>query len=83
MQADKRGEGRAFRLEMLKLSSDQTDTLSIDLRQRRLNGDGRLLAFGHTRGRSRSLEIKSRPSRIQRHRRQPAHEPPLGPIFDS
>jgi len=36
---------------MLKLRSDQTDSVSVDLHQQRLNGDGRLLSFGHTCGR--------------------------------
>jgi hypothetical protein len=34
--------------ELLKLRSDQTDSVSVDLHQQRLNGDGRLLSFGHT-----------------------------------
>jgi len=55
------GVNGRYRLDMLKLRSDQTDTLSIDLRQRRLNGDGRLLALGHTRGRSRSQKKQKPP----------------------
>jgi hypothetical protein len=45
-------------LHLLKLRSDQTDSVSVDLRQQRLNGDGRLLSFGHTRGRLRRRKIK-------------------------
>jgi hypothetical protein len=55
---------------VLKLGSDQTDSVSVDLHQQRLNGDGRLLSFGHTCDRLRSRKIKSRHSRILRHRRQ-------------
>jgi len=54
------------------LRSDQTDSVSVDLHQQRLNGDGRLLFFGHTCDRLRSRKIKSRHSRILRHRRQSA-----------
>jgi hypothetical protein len=32
---------------VLKLRSDYTDSVSVDLHQQRLNGDGRLLSFGH------------------------------------
>jgi hypothetical protein len=32
-----------------ELRFDQTDSVSLDLLQQRLNGDGRL-SFGHTRG---------------------------------
>ena len=59
-------------LQVLKLRSDQTDSVSVDLHQQRLNGDGRLLSFGHTCGRLRRRKIKSRHSRILRHRRQSA-----------
>jgi len=52
---------------LLKLRSDQTDSVSVDLHQQRLSGDGRLLSFGHTCGRLRSQKIKSRHSRILRH----------------
>jgi hypothetical protein len=38
-----------------------------------LSGDGRLLSFGHTCGRLRRRKIKSRHSRILRHRRQSAN----------
>ena len=58
--------------KVLKLRSDQTDSVSVDLHQQRLNGDGRLLFFGHTCDRLRSRKIKSRHSRILRHRRQSA-----------
>jgi hypothetical protein len=44
---------------LLKLRSDQTDTVSVDLHQQRLNGDGRLLSFGHTCGRLRSQKSKA------------------------
>jgi hypothetical protein len=57
---------------LLKLRSDQTDSVSVDLHQQRLSGDGRLLSFGHTCGRLRRRKIKSRHSRILRHRRQSA-----------
>jgi hypothetical protein len=43
---------------MLKLRSDQADSVSVDLHQQRLNGDGRLLFFGHTCGRLRSQKSK-------------------------
>ncbi len=43
---------------MLKLRSDQTDSVSVDLHQQRLNGDERLLSFGHTCGRLRGRKIK-------------------------
>ena len=36
--------------QLLKLRSDQTDCVSVDLNQQRLNGDERLLSFGHTCG---------------------------------
>jgi hypothetical protein len=39
---------------LLKLRSDQTDSVSVDLHRQRLNGDERLLSFGHTCGRLRS-----------------------------
>src|ERR1700693_1023663 len=55
---------------LLKLRSDQTDSVSVDLHQQRLNGDGRLLSFGHTCGRLRRRKIKSRHSRILGRRRQ-------------
>jgi hypothetical protein len=58
---------------LLKLRSDQTDSVSVDLHQQRLSGDGRLLSFGHTCGRLRRRKIKSRHSRILRHRRQSAN----------
>jgi hypothetical protein len=61
------------RTDVLKLRSDQTDSVSVDLHQQRLNGDGRLLSFGHTCGRLRRRKIKSRHSRILRHRRQSAN----------
>jgi hypothetical protein len=41
---------------LLKRRSDQTDTVSVDLQQQRLNGDGRLLSFGHTYGRFRKAK---------------------------
>src|SRR5437899_10182933 len=63
---------RLRRSSMLELRSDQTDSVSVDLHQQRLNGDGRLLFFGHTCDRLRSRKIKSRHSRILRHRRQSA-----------
>ena len=59
-------------LYMLKMRFDQTDSVNVDLHQQRLNGDGRLLSFGHTCGRLRRRKIKSRHSRILRHRRQSA-----------
>jgi len=37
-----------MRRKLLKLRSDQTDSVSVDLHQQRLNVDGRLLPFGHT-----------------------------------
>jgi hypothetical protein len=40
----------------VKLRSDQTDSVSVDLHQQRLNGDGRLLSFGHTCGRLRKAK---------------------------
>jgi len=43
-----------MRRKLLKLRSDQTDSVSVDLHQQRLNGDGRLLSFGHTCDRLRS-----------------------------
>src|SRR6202521_2096010 len=58
---------------LLKLRSDQTNSVSVDLHQQRLSGDGRVLSFGHTCGRLRSRKIKSRHSRILRHRRQSAN----------
>jgi hypothetical protein len=63
---------RSPAINVLKLRSDQTDSVSGDLHQQRLNGDGRLLSFGHTCGRLRRRKIKSRHSRILRHRRQSA-----------
>src|SRR5438105_8437648 len=57
---------------LLKLRSDQTNSVSVDLHQQRLSGDGRVLSFGHTCGRLRSRKIKSRHTRILRHRRQSA-----------
>jgi len=60
--------------DLLKLRSDQTDSVSVDLHQQRLNGDGRLLSFGRTCGRLRRRKIKSRHSGILRHRRQSAQE---------
>jgi hypothetical protein len=33
---------------VVKLRSYQTDSISVDLYQQRLNWDGRLLSFGHT-----------------------------------
>ena len=55
---------------LLKLRSDQTDGVSVDLHQQRLNGDGRRLCFGHTCGRLRRRKITSRHSRILGHRRR-------------
>ena len=69
--------------KVLKLRSDQTDSVSVDLHQQRLNGDGRLLFFGHTCDRLRSRKIKSRHSRILRHRRQSGHEQPYSEVTDS
>jgi hypothetical protein len=43
-------------VQVLKLRSDQTDSVSVDLHQQRLNGDGRLLSFGHTCGRLRKAK---------------------------
>jgi hypothetical protein len=34
-------------LNLLKLRPDQTDSVSVNLHQQRLNGDGRPLSFGH------------------------------------
>jgi hypothetical protein len=48
---------------LLKLRSDQTNSVSVDLHQQRLNGDGRLLSFGHTCGRLRRRKIKKPPFR--------------------
>jgi len=58
---------------LLKLHSDQTNSVSVELHQQRLSGDGRVLSFGHTCGRLRSRKIKSRHTRILRHRRQSAY----------
>jgi hypothetical protein len=49
---------------LLKLRSDQTNSVSVELHQQRLSGDGRVLSFGHTCGRLRSRKIKSRHTRI-------------------
>jgi hypothetical protein len=46
---------------LLKLRSDQTDSVSVDLHQQRLNGDGRLLSFGHTYGRLRKAKNQKPP----------------------
>jgi len=35
---------------LLKLGSDRTDSVGVDLHQQRLNGDGRLLSLGHVCG---------------------------------
>ena len=52
-------ETKAHVDEMLMLRSDQTDSVSVDLHQQRLNWDGRLLSFGHTCGRLRSQKLKA------------------------
>ena len=44
---------------VLKLCSDQTDSVSVDLRQQRSNGEGRLLSFIHSCGRLRSQKLKA------------------------
>jgi hypothetical protein len=46
---------------LLKLRSDQTDSVSVDLHRQRLNGDERLLSFGHTCGRLRSQKNQKPP----------------------
>jgi hypothetical protein len=46
---------------MLKLRSDQTGSVSVDLHQQRVNGDGRLLSFGLTCGRLRSQKKQKQP----------------------
>jgi hypothetical protein len=46
---------------VLKLRSDQTDSVSVDLHQQRVNGDGRLLSFGLTCGRLRSQKKRKQP----------------------
>jgi hypothetical protein len=46
---------------VLKLHSDQTDSVSVDLHQQRVNGDGRLLSFGLTCGRLRSQKKQKQP----------------------
>jgi len=66
----------AFGSGLLNLCSHQTDSVSVDLHQQRLNRFGRLLSFGHTCGRVRSRKIKSRHSRIPRPRRPSAN---IGP----
>ena len=63
---------------LLKLRSDQTNSVSVDLHQQRLGGDGRVLSYGHICGRLRSRKIKSRRTRILRHRRQSAQLLPFG-----
>jgi hypothetical protein len=50
-----------LRNHVLKLRSDQTDSVSVDLHQQRLNGDGRLLSFGRTCGRLRSAKNQKPP----------------------
>jgi hypothetical protein len=57
---------------VLKLHSDQTDSVSVDLHQRRLNAAGVPFSFDNTCGRLRSPERKSRHSIIMRYRRQSA-----------
>jgi hypothetical protein len=61
---------------LLKLRSDQTDSVSVDLHQRRLDVDGVPFSFDHTCGRLRGPEKKSRHSKIVRYRRQSAHNRP-------
>jgi hypothetical protein len=68
------GEFRQRKLyRLLKLRSDQTDSVSVDLHQRRLDADGVPFSFDHTCGRLRGREKKSRRSKIVRYRRQSAH----------
>jgi hypothetical protein len=62
---------------LLKLRSDQTDSVSVDLHQRRLDADGVPFSFDHTCGRLRGREKKSRHSKIVRYRRQSATTSPL------
>ena|ERR1700676_1066579 len=57
---------------LLKLRSDQTDSVSVDLHQSRLDADGVPFSFDHTCSRLRSPEKKSRHSKIVRYRRQSA-----------
>ncbi len=57
---------------LLKLSSDQTDSVSVDLHQRQLDADGVPFSFNHNCGRLRSPEKKSRHSKIASYRRLPA-----------
>jgi hypothetical protein len=67
------GEFRQRKLyRLLKLRSDQTDSVSVDLHQRRLDADGVPFSFDHTCGRLRGPEKKSRHSKIVRYRRQSA-----------
>jgi hypothetical protein len=45
---------------MVKLRSDQSDSVSVDLHHRQLNGDGRLLSFGHSHTCARLRRRKSK-----------------------
>jgi PAS domain S-box-containing protein len=60
-------------INMLKLRSDQTDSVSVDLHQQRLNGADACCPSAILAARLRSPKIKSRHSRILRHRQQSAH----------
>jgi hypothetical protein len=68
---------------LLKLRSDQTNSVSVDLHQQRLSGDGRVLSFGHTCGRFRSRKIKSGHTRILRYRRQSGQKRLYSQVIES